>query len=702
MPAILEDIKKVKSIGEKRASLFYSLNIKRKIDLLLHLPFRVVDRTYNPAIPKAKSGDIITIKIQVQNYINEKKGRFDREPFKVICFNESGFIHLVYFKANPIHIKTLLPKGAKKVVSGKVYRFGDEVQIIHPDYVAPVEAYEKIKGLEAIYSIKQGITQKLIHFLLEELLNNPEKITEWIDEALIKKYQFASFFSSIRAIHFPKNINDINYSSVFYQRLAFDELLANQLASKIARWQNDSNKNIANAKLDFDKGAVLQLANRLPYKLTDDQTTALKEILEDLSSEKITYRLLQGDVGSGKTIVALLAILSCTLKTNRQACIMLPTNVLSEQIYNNFAFILNHLQLSEKIILLTGEDKGKKREEKLSEIKSGEAKIIIGTHSLFSKDVEFQNLKFAVIDEQHRFGVYQRIELLKKGSEVNLLLMSATPIPRSLSLILYGDSEISTIKQKPSNRLPIITSLISKEKEMELIEGLKRVIARGEKIYWVCPLIEELEDDEEQKENTYANVKERFSHLQKVFDSKVALIHGNMKDAEINKKITDFKQGKYQLLVSTTIIEVGVDVADATVMVIEDANQFGLAQLHQLRGRVGRGSKQSYCMLLHQKNISATAYARLNIIKSSDDGFYIAEQDLKLRGAGDMIGIKQSGFPEFKIAKLPEHISLLSEARDFSKLVFNRYLTGNAEEKNKYELLLRIFNLDLVLEYKPV
>lgn len=699
MQKLFEEIKTIKSIGEQRAKLFANIGVKTKVSLLLHLPFRTVDRKSELDTKKVKTGDVVSFIGEIQGYINEKKGKIIKEPFKVIVFTKTGFVNLVFFKGNSTYIKNQLPKGEKKAISGTVNKYNDEVQIVHPDYILPPQKFDELACIESIYGITKGITQKLIHHLLKQILSENIKVNEWLSSEILQKLRFSSFLESLKNIHFPKKFEDILETSSFYQRLAFDEMLASQLAFKIARKQNESNKNIEDAKLEVNEATLNTFKQKLPFALTSSQTQVIDEIIDDLKSQKITYRLLQGDVGSGKTAVAMLCILAAVESSSVQAVFMAPTNVLATQVYSSFLILENE----ENIVLLTGQDKGKKRQEKLQQIESGKAKVVIGTHSVFSADVNFKNLKLVFIDEQHRFGVAQRIDILKKGQNVNLVLMSATPIPRTLALSLYSDIEISLLKQKPQNRKEIITSILSKQKEAELISGIKRIIEKGQKLYWVCPLIEELIEEGEEEENIspLQSVKKRFEELQQTFGDIVALVHGGIKDDAINQTVEDFKNGKYKILVATTVIEVGIDVKDATLIVIEDAQKFGLSQLHQLRGRVGRGDLQSYCILYHGKNISKTALERLNIIKQSTDGFFIAEKDLALRGSGDIIGIKQSGYFEYKIAKIPNHLSLLSLARDYSKQVFESHFLKQSLNRAEFETLLKIFGYDIVLEYKP-
>lgn len=695
MEKLFDEIKTIKSIGEQRAKLFGNIGVKTKVNLLLHLPFRSIDRRIELNVKKVKTGDVVCFIGEIQGYINEKKSKIIKEPFKVSVFTKTGFVNLVFFKGNSTYIKNQLPKGEKKAISGTVNKYNDEVQIVHPDYILPMQKFDELKSIESIYSVTKGITQKLIHHLLKQIMAENIKVKEWLSDAILQKFGFNSFLESLKNIHFPKNPLDILENSIFYQRIAFDEMLASQLAFKIARKQNENNKNIEDAKLEVSEATLNAFKQKLSFTLTASQTDVINEIINDLKSQKITYRLLQGDVGSGKTAVAMLCMLSCAYSSNIQTVFMAPTNVLATQVYNNFLALENE----ENLVLLTGQDKGKKRQEKLKQIESGKAKVVIGTHSVFSRDVNFKNLKLVFVDEQHRFGVTQRIDILKKGQNVNLVLMSATPIPRTLALSLYSDIEISQIKQKPQNRKEIITSILSKKKEDELIEGIKRMIEKGQKLYWVCPLIEESEIEENL--SPLQSVKYRFENLQKTFGDIVAIVHGVIKDEQINQTVQEFKNGKYKILVATTVIEVGIDVKDACLIVIEDAQKFGLSQLHQLRGRVGRGDLQSYCVLLHSSNISKAALHRLNIIKQSTDGFFIAEKDLSLRGGGDLIGTKQSGYFEYKIAKIPNHLSLLSQVKDYSKQVFENNFLKQSSNRTEFEMLLKIFGYDTVLEYKP-
>jgi ATP-dependent DNA helicase RecG len=653
------------------------------VDMLWHLPLALLDRRYTPKIAELKQACVATLELTVDRH-EPGRGRF---PYRVRCRDETGFIELVFFNVRGPYLLRQLPVGEKRLVSGRVEFYNGLPQMSHPDAILPVTARDRIAIVQPIYRLTGGLTAPMLDRMMRAALVRSPALPEWLDTGLQRKHDWPDWYAAILAVHNPESEADLLPTTPARQRLAYDELLAHQLALALVREQNRRSGGLPNVGDGRLRNAALAV---LPYRLTGAQERALGEILHDMGDHHRMLRLLQGDVGSGKTVVALLAMLAA-LETGRQAALMAPTEILARQHLATIAAIVEKLRVN--VVVLTGRDKGKARTQTLAAIADGRIQIVIGTHALLQPDVVFQNLALVVVDEQHRFGVDERATLTGKGQGVDTLVMSATPIPRSLTLAAYGDMDISRIDEKPPGRTPITTRTIAIERLDEVLDGLERAIGAGARIYWVCPLIEESD------ESDLAAARQRFALLHARFGQRVGLIHGKMKAAEKDAVMAGFSTGELDILVATTVIEVGVDVPEATIMVIEHAERFGLAQLHQLRGRVGRGSAASTCLLLYAGPLGGTARDRLAILRETEDGFLIAEEDLKLRGAGDLLGTKQSGMPDFKLADPVLHGDLLAMAADDARLIMTKDpgLTGKRGEALR--VLLYLFRRERAVKY---
>jgi len=627
----------------------------RVVDLCWHLPSGLIDRSYRPTLAAAQLDRIVTVTVTVDQILEP---RTPRQPWRVRCSDRTGFVELVFFHAQRAWLEAQLPIGSQRVVSGKLEDRVGGRQMAHPDYIVAPEEADKLPLLEPVYPLTAGLTPKVVQKAVAAALTRLPVLPEWQDPALLRRHAWPGWHAAVTAAHRPQSQADLGPETPARQRLAFDELLANQLALALVRARQ---KRARGRSLRGDGRLRSLVLAALPWRLTGAQRRALDEILADMASGDRMLRLLQGDVGSGKTVVALLAMLTAA-EAGGQAVLMAPTEILARQHLRTIEPLAAAAGL--RVELLTGRDKGKAREAILQRLASGESLLAIGTHAVFQEDVAFKNLLLAVVDEQHRFGVHQRLALAEKGQAVDILVMTATPIPRTLTLTLYGDMDVSKLDEKPPGRQPIDTRLVSLERLEEVVAGIGRALEQGRKVYWVCPLVEESdESDLAAAELRHVELKERFGA------QRVGLVHGRLRGKEKDAVMANFAEsppgaGGLDLLVATTVIEVGVDVPAATIMVIEHAERFGLAQIHQLRGRVGRGQGKSTCLLLYGQPLGETARARLEILRESEDGFRIAEEDLRLRGAGELLGTRQAGFPEFRLAQLPEQTDLLQIARD--------------------------------------
>ena len=659
----------------------------RVIDLLWHLPQGVIDRQLTPRIADARIGELATLEVTVTEHRPGGPRRGSRAPYRVLVEDSSGALELVYFNADPAYLKRLLPERSRRLISGNLECYDGWLQMPHPDHVVSAEtsdSAQRLPLLEPIYPLTAGLTNTSLRKIIAQALSRLPALPEWIDASWGKQNAWPNFAGAVRRMHTPETTADLEASALGRMRLAYDELLANQLALAVIRQRL---RRAAGRRLAAPGKLRQAILAKLPFELTGAQRRVLSEIDSDLASLHRMLRLLQGDVGSGKTVVALLAM-ATVVEAGAQAALMAPTELLARQHLRTVETFATPAGL--RIALLMGREKGREREGILAALRDGHIDILIGTHALIQEPVEFRDLALVVIDEQHRFGVHQRLALQKKGTGrgAELLVMTATPIPRTLLLTSYGDMDVSRLDDKPPGRKPVTTSAMPSERQAEVVEGLARAIAAGARVYWVCPLVAESETLD------IAAAEERHAELKKRFGEKVGIVHGRLAGKEKDGVMAAFAAGHLSILVSTTVIEVGVDVPNASIMVIEHAERFGLAQLHQLRGRVGRSAAQSSCILLYRKPLSEAAQARLNVMRSTEDGFVIAEEDLKLRGGGEVLGTRQSGLPAFRVAQLPEDEALLQAARDEAQLVLTRDPDLNGPRADALKLLLYLFERD--------
>lgn len=680
---LFADVGQLTGIGPRYAKLIEKAAGPQIVDLLWHLPSGLVDRRFSPTVAEAPDGMIATLTVTVMRH---EPGR-GRAPYRVICADATGEIELVYFHAKGDWLEKLLPHGQQRVISGKVERFRGKAQMPHPDHVVPPAEADAVRIVEPTHPSTDGLHQRILRKAVDGALARLPEIDEWINPTLMQQRRWPAWDAAVRAVHHPQSRLDLEPEALPRQRLAYDEILANQLALALVR-----------ARMKKQKGRVIRgdghLRDRilasLPFNLTGAQRTALSEIEGDMAAANRMLRLLQGDVGSGKTLVALMAMANA-VECGAQAALMAPTEILARQHFATIEPLARAAGI--RCEILTGRDKGKVRSAILGRIAEGTAQIVVGTHALFQEDVEFRDLAVAVIDEQHRFGVHQRMVLGQKGQGVDILVMTATPIPRTLVMTAYGDLDVSRLTEKPPGRQPIDTRVISNDRLMDVIEGVARRMESGAKVYWVCPLVEESEALD------VAAAEERATTLRERFGDRVGLIHGRLKGPAKDAVMASFKDGPVDLLVATTVIEVGVDVPDATVMVIEHAERFGLAQLHQLRGRIGRGDKASTCLLVYAAPLSETGRARLSVMRESEDGFRIAEEDLKLRGAGEVLGTRQSGLPTFRMADAAGHNDLFEVARDDARLLLDKDPELEGPRGKAVRTLLYLFERDAAVRY---
>jgi ATP-dependent DNA helicase RecG len=653
----------------------------RILDILFHLPYATLDRRARPKIRDAPREAIATLEVRVAEHRPPPNAR-SKAPFKVLVEDETGDVELVFFLANHDWIRKQLPLGATRWVSGKLEMWDGHLQMVHPDRVMDAEALAKMPAVEPVYGLTEGLFPRVLAKAAQGAMARLPRLPEWIADSNARRLRAPTFAEALGAMHNPQRPGDIDPAGPAATRLAYDELLANQLALLMVRARM---RNLAGRAHVSDRRLAAKIEAALPFRLTGAQNRSLGEIRADLASPKRMLRLLQGDVGSGKTIVALIAMAD-VVEAGRQAALMAPTEILARQHFERMAPLAEAAGL--RIALLTGRDKASERSRTLAALAQGEIDLAVGTHALFQESVAFRDLGLAVVDEQHRFGVHQRLALTSKGEAADLLVMTATPIPRTLVLTYFGDMDVSALDEKPPGRSPIATRALPLDRLSDVVAAIGRAIASDARAYWVCPLVEESE------ELDVAAAQERAAALRTIFGTAVDVIHGRMKGPDKDAAMERFQRGETKVLVATTVIEVGVDVAEATIMVIEHAERFGLAQLHQLRGRVGRGARRSTCLLLYKSPLGDVARARLEILRETEDGFRIAEEDLRLRGEGEVLGARQAGAPGFRLARLEIHGQLLSLARDEAQAALARSPRLSGEENRALRALLYLFERD--------
>ncbi len=666
-------------IGPKVAKQVEKLAGSRIIDLLWHLPRGVIDRRFSPKVAEAPCGPVVTLTLRVESHM---PARDKRSPYRVLCSDDTGFLYLVFFHARRDYLERLLPIGTTRVVSGRLEAFRDEIRMPHPDHVVSPEQADSIRRVEPVYPMTAGLSPKTLAKAIGTALERAPVLPEWLEPAFQARRGWDPWLTALKAAHAPDGEAALLPTAKARERLAYDELLANQLALTLIRARQRARPGRA---ITGDGSLRRMVLDALPFSLTGSQQTALDEILSDMALPVRMLRLLQGDVGSGKTVVAVLAMLTA-VECGGQAALMAPTELLARQHHATIAPVVRAAGI--EAALLTGRDRAAERRKVLGGLGDGSIGIVVGTHALFQESVQFSDLMLAVIDEQHRFGVHQRLDLAAKGRGVDMLVMTATPIPRTLMLTAYGDLESSRLTERPAGRKPVVTRAMPLSRLDEVVDAVARASGTGARVYWVCPLVAESEVSD------LAAAEERFAALSARLGDRVALVHGQMKAASKDAAMQRFADGDVSVLVATTVVEVGIDVPEATVMVIEHAERFGLAQLHQLRGRVGRGDRASTCLLLYGQPLGETARARLEVMRETDDGFRIAEEDLRLRGAGELLGVRQSGLPAFRLADLAAHAELLAVARDDAKLILDRDPTLQSPRGKALRVLLYLFERD--------
>ena len=684
---LFASISSLPGIGPKLAAIIEKRIGGHLIDILRHMPVSLNDRRARPSVDIAEDGQLATFDVLVLS-ADIPPGKTGR-PARITTETKGGRLELVFFRARADWLRQSLPIGKRRVVSGRVERFQGRLQMVHPDFITPLEKAGDIPEIEPIYPLSAGLSGRILRKAVLASLKALPDLEEWIEPSLLHRHRWPTHKAAFEAAHHPKAVSDLAADNLARSRLAYDELLANQFALGLLRRQT---RNLETGHGIKGTGTLTRtLLENLPFTPTAAQTRVIAEIKADQSADMRMLRLLQGDVGSGKTFVALMAMLH-TLEAGYQAALLAPTEILARQHHASLTALLQAMQI--KPGLLLGGMKIKERKQIIENLQNGDCQIIIGTHALLSEDIAFARLGLAVVDEQHRFGVRQRLVLGQKGDGCDVLVMTATPIPRTLAMTAYGDLQVSRLDEKPEGRQEISTAVISGERIAEIVERLRRAAANQQRAYWICPLVEETDKLD------VAAAEDRHRQLQAVLpECKIGLAHGRMKTDEREAAMSAFKEGHSQILVATTVIEVGVDVPEASIIIIEHTERFGLAQLHQLRGRVGRGGEKSVCILMYQPPLSEAAQARLKIMRATNDGFIIAEEDLRLRGPGEVLGQRQSGLPEFCLADLALHADLLPIARAQAERILEKNLPLEAAEMQPYLTLLSLFERDNAVRF---
>jgi ATP-dependent DNA helicase RecG len=652
----------------------------RLIDLLFHMPASVIDRRARPKLRDAVAGSVVTVAVTIDRH--RQAPRNSRAPYLIYASDETGDLVLAYFRGDRSYLEKLLPVGSTRYVSGTVQMFDGTLQIVHPDRVLDEAGLAKMPAIEPVYPLTQGLMLGALRRAIGLALPKVPPMPEWIGADVIRRTKLPAFAEALSRVHSPQQLDDILPDQPFWRRLAYDELLAGQLALALVRAQLRRPAGVRNAG---DGHLRRKVIDALPYALTASQREAAAAIAADLAKPLRMLRLLQGDVGSGKTVVALLAA-AAVAETSKQTAMMAPTELLARQHLKTIAPLAERAGM--RVAILTGREKGKERKDILARLAANEIDVLVGTHAIIQDDVIYKSLALAIVDEQHRFGVRERLTLTEKGDDVDVLVLSATPIPRTLVLTYFGDMDISELREKPAGRQPIDTRTVPADRLEEMIDAVGRALNAGKLVYWICPLVEESEEVD------LTDAEQRFKVLQQRFGDKVGLVHGRMKGAEKDQVMARFATHEIGLLVATTVVEVGVDVPDATIMVIENAERFGLAQLHQLRGRIGRGREASTCILLYKEPLGEMSAARLKVIRETTDGFRIAEEDLKLRGEGDVLGTRQSGLPGYRIARPVVHAQLIAQAREEAATIMRTNPKLEGEQGKALRALLYLFERD--------
>nr|CAD6415219.1 DNA helicase RecG [Rhizobium sp. Q54] len=695
-PAVLDplfaSVASLPGVGPKVADLIARVTGRegpedcRVIDLLFHAPSSIVDRRNRPGIALAPQGTVVTIEGRVDRHQPPPPGKTNI-PYRVFLHDDTGELALTFFRVKGNWLERALPIDETVMVSGKVDWFNGRPSMVHPDFMVKASEAANLPLVEPVYPLTAGLSPKVLRKAIEGAVARLPDIPDWLDATLAARQGFGSVAESFRRLHDPRDEADVDARSPARRRLAYDEFLAGQVSLALVRQRL---RKVPGQPVRADGALAGRIRAALPFALTASQEAAIGDIMKDMSGEDRMLRLLQGDVGAGKTLVALMAM-AAAVEGGGQAVLMAPTEILARQHYATISKLAAAAGISVEV--LTGRTKGRERDAIVERIASGDAQIVIGTHALFQDAVNYRNLLLAVVDEQHRFGVHQRLRLTAKGISPHMLVMTATPIPRTLVLAAFGDMDVSKLTEKPAGRKPIQTVTIPTERTGDIIDRLRTALKEGKKAYWICPLVEESDVSD------LMSAEERSAVLAREFGPMVGLVHGRMAGPEKDAVMAAFKKGEVRLLVATTVVEVGVDVPDATIMVIEHAERFGLAQLHQLRGRVGRGDEASTCILLYKGPLSETGHARLSILRESEDGFLIAEEDLKLRGEGELLGTRQSGTPGFRIASLEAHGDLLEVARKDATYLLDKDPDLSSERGRSVRTLLYLHRRDEAVRF---